>query len=131
MGRAGLTAERFVACPFGEVGARMYRTGVLARWAASGSLEFIDEAGTELAAVHDRKGLAPAPGLEKRLRKTFAEILGVERIGSHDVFFDAGGSSLLVCRLLDRVRSEFGIKVPMERFFDAPTVAGLLAVASR
>ncbi|MDT8916007.1 non-ribosomal peptide synthetase [Amycolatopsis sp. PS_44_ISF1] len=131
VGRAGLTAERFVACPFGEVGARMYRTGVLARWAASGSLEFIDEAGTELAAVHDRKGLAPAPGLEKRLRKTFAEILGVERIGSHDVFFDAGGSSLLVCRLLDRVRSEFGIKVPMERFFDAPTVAGLLAVASR
>ncbi|MEL5955397.1 amino acid adenylation domain-containing protein [Streptomyces sp. CLV115] len=44
LNRASLTAERFVADPYGPAGARMYRTGDLVRWNLEGSLEYLGRA---------------------------------------------------------------------------------------
>ncbi|HZF08424.1 MAG TPA: amino acid adenylation domain-containing protein [Thermoanaerobaculia bacterium] len=80
--------------------------------------------------------LAPAPGapgggrsprgaIEEGLAAIWGEILGVERVGAEDSFFDLGGHSLLATRLLARVRVAFGVDLSLAGLFAAPTVAGL------
>ncbi|MDF3313435.1 amino acid adenylation domain-containing protein, partial [Rhodococcus sp. T2V] len=86
----------------------------------------------------DRKAL-PAPNLDTATAEyvaprtptqvvvagVFAEILGVERVGIHDHFFDLGGNSLVATRLVSRLRNALGVPVSLRDVFDAPTVGGL------
>ncbi|WP_082699495.1 non-ribosomal peptide synthetase [Mycobacterium sp. GA-1999] len=219
VGRAGLTASRFVACPFAGAGARMYRTGDLVRWGADGQLQYvgrIDEQvkirgyrielgevqatlagldGVQQAVViarEDRPGdkrlvgyatgtvdaaelraalaqrlpsymvpaavvvleslpltvngkldtralpapeysdtdryRAPATAVEEVLAGIYAQVLGLERVGVDDSFFELGGDSILSMQVVSRARAAGVLCRPRDVFVEQ-TVARLARVA--
>ncbi|MGW5880867.1 amino acid adenylation domain-containing protein [Streptomyces koyangensis] len=224
--RPGLTAERFVACPFGAPGARMYRSGDLVRPRADGGLEYLgrgddqiklrgfrieqgeveaalqrdpavgkaqvlvredqpgdrrlvaylvpaedggqvpspsrlrDEALRSLPAYMvpsafvamerfplttngklDRRALPaptrrhsvdaalvpPAAGTESAVAAVWREVLGVEEVGATDDFFQIGGDSLSMVRVISRLRTVLGAELPVRTLFRARTVRELAA----
>jgi thioesterase domain-containing protein/acyl carrier protein len=223
LNRPELTAERFVADPFGPPGSRLYRTGDLARYLPDGNIEFLGRSDHQVkvrgfrieveevesfllkhpnvaaAAVKawpdssgemslagyivarhepppsaaqlreflkesvpdymvpsryvvlpqlpmtpnrkidrtalpfaDETGLArnfrkPESDFERRLAAIWADILGIKTVGANDNFFDLGGHSLLVAKLLRRIEMEFGISLSMAAVFYAPRLDQLAA----
>ncbi|MCV7342868.1 non-ribosomal peptide synthetase, partial [Mycolicibacterium rhodesiae] len=216
IGRTGLTASRFVPCPFGGPGTRMYRTGDLVRWRTDGQLQYLGRAdeqvkirgyrielgeiqavlagldGVEQAVVIaredrpgdprlvgyftgtadpvklrialaerlpaymvpaavlklsalpltvsgklDRRALpapdyldtenyrAPSTPTEEILAGIFAQVLGTERVGVDDSFFDLGGDSLSAMRLIAAVNNSLGSVLAVRVLFESPTVAQL------
>ena len=69
--------------------------------------------------------VAPRPGMEERLAEIWRDVLGAERIGAHDDFFDLGGQSILATRLVARLRVELGVEVPVAMLVQAPTVEAM------
>jgi len=75
---------------------------------------------------------APRTRHEEVLCGLYAELLGLDRVGVHDSFFDLGGHSLLVTRLTRRILPLLGIEVPIRAVFDNPSPAQLAgALAGR
>ena len=219
VGRASLTGSRFVACPFGGAGMRMYRSGDLVCWGPDGQLRYLGRAdeqvkirgyrielgevqaalagldgvgqavviaredrpgdkrlvgyvtGTaEPAALRtalaqrlpaymipaavvrleglpltpngklDRKALpapeytvagyrAPASAIEEILAGIYARVLGLDRVGVDDSFFELGGDSILSMQVVAR-RVRPVCCVGRAMFSSEQTVAGLARVAT-
>jgi amino acid adenylation domain-containing protein len=75
-----------------------------------------------LAEVRDRVKrpfLAPRTSTEETLAALWSRVLGVERIGLNDSFFDLGGHSLLATQVISRVREAFRVEIPLARLFEA------------
>jgi len=81
----------------------------------------------DLAAIlrdHLRREFSPPSGAhEELIAGFFADVLGVERIGAHDNFFDLGGDSLRGAQLVTRVNAALGLDLDPGSLFRRPTVA--------
>ncbi|HJX27332.1 MAG TPA: amino acid adenylation domain-containing protein, partial [Thermoanaerobaculia bacterium] len=70
---------------------------------------------------------APRTPTEEVLAGIWADLLGLERVGAADRFFDLGGHSLLATQVMSRLRQAFGVEMPLHDLFEAPVLADLAA----
>ncbi|WP_439951727.1 amino acid adenylation domain-containing protein [Nocardia harenae] len=77
-----------------------------------------------------REYRAPATLSEELVAGAFAEVLGVDRVGADDDFFELGGTSLLATRVVNRIRELGGAELRVAVFFSDATVAGVAARAA-
>ena len=70
---------------------------------------------------------APAGEIETALARIWCEVLGLERIGRRDNFFDLGGHSLKATQVVSRVRRDLGIAQSVRAIFESPSLQGFAA----
>ncbi|QNH20776.1 non-ribosomal peptide synthetase [Xanthomonas sp. GW] len=70
------------------------------------------------ASVASREYEAPQGEIEEALAGIWQELLGVERVGRRDNFFELGGHSLLAVKLVNRIKGEMFVDIPLRRLFE-------------
>nr|VFJ75372.1 MAG: Acyl transferase domain-containing protein [Candidatus Kentron sp. FW] len=80
--------------------------------------------------IHERPELGhayvpPTNQIEKTLADIWQKLLGIEKIGVHDDFFELGGDSLIMMRLVARIRRELNIEAPLQIFFENSKIKAL------
>jgi amino acid adenylation domain-containing protein len=73
----------------------------------------------------DRRFVAAVTDVERTIVDAWAEVLGVERVGLDDNFFDLGGHSLLATQVVVRLRARLNVDLGVRDLFDAPTAREL------
>ncbi|MGV9678261.1 amino acid adenylation domain-containing protein [Nocardia sp. NPDC003482] len=73
----------------------------------------------------------PSTPAEEVLAGIYARVLGLERVGVDDSFFDLGGNSLLAMRVVAAVQNAFGTDLAVRVLFEASSVAELAALVQR
>jgi len=66
--------------------------------------------------------VGPRNEMESKITEIWQELLGIERVGIEDNFFDLGGHSLLATQLFSRLRGEFQVEIPVRKLFEMTTV---------
>ena len=85
----------------------------------------VDDGSVIQTVVESKKHYAyvePGDDLQRRLAFLWGDVLGKERIGIKDNFFDCGGHSLSMVRLIALIIKEFNVELPLEMFFKSPTI---------
>ncbi|MEG4490502.1 amino acid adenylation domain-containing protein [Microcoleus sp. D3_18_C4] len=67
----------------------------------------------------------PQTPTEAEIAEIWTALLGLEKVGTNQNFFDLGGHSLMATQLISRVRSCFGVELALCDFFAAPTIENL------
>ncbi|ACK73815.1 amino acid adenylation domain protein (plasmid) [Gloeothece citriformis PCC 7424] len=69
--------------------------------------------------------IPPRTPIETKMAEIWANVLNLERVSLEDNFFELGGHSLLITQLLVKIRSDFGLDLPLRSLFESPTLAKL------
>lgn len=76
-------------------------------------------------ARHTGADAQPRDSLDETIIDIWRNVLGLDRVGLNDNFFDLGGTSMKANQMAARLRTRLGLEVPLGLIFDHPTVAGL------